>query len=121
MKIHEQLQHAYEFGYPVLVTFKGCERQGKITEYGPTVFCMEPARLIHHAINSVVGVKLVERNRQHHRFSKTLMAEHGRPTPAPSAEEELVADDIKTVIRAFKLMAKHMKPVVDAMREADVI
>lgn len=117
MKIREKLNHAYEFEYPVLVTFKGCQRQGKITKYGPTVFCMEPDRFTSHSIHSVVEVDLVERNRLHLRFSRDLCKK------ASEADVSIGPDknDLEAVMKAMKEMAEYLKPVCDAMRKAGLI
>lgn len=117
MKIHQKLQHAYQFEYPVLVTFKGCQRQGKITEYGQSVFCMEPDRFTCHSIHSVVEVDLVELNRIHLRFSRNLC----KNLPEGDASVEQDKNDMEAVIKAMKAMAQYLKPVYDAMRKAGLI
>lgn len=117
MKMWEKLLHAYQFEYPVLVTFKGCQRQGKITEYGPTAFCMEPDQSTWHSIRSVVEIDVVEPSRWHLGFSRDI----GKDAHEADASIESDKDDIEALIQATKAMTRYLKPIIDAMRKAGLI
>lgn len=60
LTIKDDLSHAFNYGYPVRVTFKGCVRKGLITALSRNSFIMSVCNGARHNDSSVISVERVE-------------------------------------------------------------